>query len=103
MGLQAQSPARMGQTIAQRRRGVALPGRSVHRLQKEMLEPEPLEALRLGPLLGIDQLELVSAEYHQWRPGLGADAEPVDAMRWSDRSVGLHRHIEPLGMERLDQ
>ena len=51
MRLEAQSPARMGQAVAQRGGGVGLPGGAVHRLEEEMIEAERLESLRLGAVL----------------------------------------------------
>ena len=51
MRLEAQSPARMGQAVAQRGGGVGLPGGAVHRLEEEVVEVEALEPLGLGAVL----------------------------------------------------
>ena len=52
MHLHAQSPARMREAVADGGRGVGLASGSVHRLEEEVPEVEPLEALRLRSRLG---------------------------------------------------
>ena len=63
VGLQAQAPLRMGQTIGDGGLGVSLPLGSVQRLQEEMLERQIHEAFRLrfGFGLRVNQLQLVAS------------------------------------------
>src|SRR5919108_1227166 len=93
MRLEAESPARVVQAVAERRRGIGLASRPVHRLEKEMAEVERLEPRGVGARLGIDQLELVAPAHLQWGTCLGTHTEPVDTGRWLDRAVGLHRDL----------
>ena len=72
----------------------------LHGLQREARNSERGELLRTRSRLWIDQLELVAPAHLERRPRLGTDAQPVYARRWQDRSVGLHRDLEALGMER---
>ena len=81
MGLHAQTPAGMRQTIGHGRGGVRVSLRPVHRLQEEALECQRLEPRRIDAGLRIDQLQLLAAGQRQRRVGLGADADPVDARR----------------------
>jgi hypothetical protein len=72
MRLQAQSPAWMIETIAERGPRVRLTMRPVHRLEEEVVEIEALEALGLSPLLGVHELELVAGTSHEVGFRLGA-------------------------------
>src|SRR5437868_12452755 len=103
MRLQAESPARMGQTVVKRGPGVRLPRGAVHRLQEEVGEVEALVAVRLGTVLGIDQLELVACGDHQRSGGFRTHAQPVDSRRRRDRAVGLDRDLEAGRVECLDE
>src|SRR5438128_9160729 len=95
MRLQAESPARMGQTVVERMPGVRLARGAVHRLQEEVAEPEPLVALRLRAVLGIDQLELVSGGHHQRSVGLRAHPQPVDPRPPCNGAVPPHSDPAP--------
>src|SRR5690349_11998451 len=84
VGLEAEPPLRVGQTVIQRglrvvaRRGLVA---GVHRLKEEALEGEAGEALRLrlGLPLRVDQLELVAAGEHEASPRLWADAHMIES------------------------
>src|SRR2546427_10096477 len=89
MCLQAESPARMCKAIRQRGARVRIPRGAVHGLEKEVPEVQALVSRRLGPLLWIDQLELVAAGHDQGCVGLGTHAQPVDARRRHHGAVAL--------------
>src|SRR5215207_5786068 len=81
MRLQAQSPARMRQTIGECGARVRLALRAVHRLQEKLPKRESGVALGLAAGLRIDQLELVARGDDERCFGLRTHAEPVDARR----------------------
>src|SRR5216684_1871449 len=84
VGLQAEPPLRMAQTIVDRARGVFDHVRSVHRLQRETFEGEIDESFRGGV-------------------GFRADADPVHALGRLDRTVGLDADFEAARMQRIDE
>ncbi len=47
-----------------------------------------------APFLGLDELELVATVELEMRPGLGADAGPVEPGRSDQRAVGLDADAE---------
>ena len=56
---------------------------------------QPVDAGGLfGTGLGEHQLQLVAVAQHLLRPGLGADADPVDAVRGLEGAVGLNRDLK---------
>ena len=63
----------------------------------------PSNASGLGAFLRVDQLEFVAADQLQRRACLRADADPVQARRGVLGAVGLDRHLEPGGVQRLDR
>src|SRR5205807_5205138 len=75
--LNAQAPAWVTQAVVDSELGVACRFGSVHWLQKEMLEIQPLEFLRRRVVLRIHQLELVSVCLHEGRAGLRTHADPI--------------------------
>src|SRR5262245_51723674 len=87
MCLEAESPARMRETVVERCLGIGLAARTIHRLQEEMPEVHSLEPFGFGACLRKDELELVARFHHQLRIGLGAHAEPVDSVGWDDGTV----------------
>src|SRR5947209_1090878 len=72
--LQAQTPAWVLQAIAHRQVRVSLALGTVHRLQEEVAEFEPLIALRLRARLGKYQLQLIAGAEQQLGPRFRADA-----------------------------
>src|SRR6476469_703514 len=84
----------MGQTVGECELRIALAVGSVHRLQKDLLEVETGEALRLAALLRVDELELVPVRQHEWRAHLGTHADPVDTIGGKLRAIRLHRDLE---------
>src|SRR5919201_1612123 len=101
--LQAEPPLRMTQAIVDGSRGVIDHVRSVHWLQREALEGEPLEILRRSANLRIDQLQLVPFSQDEVRAGLGADANPVNCWGRVERAVGLDADGKTARMKRVDQ
>src|ERR1035437_7382007 len=101
--LQAEPPLRMAQTIVDRARGVLDNVRSVHRLQREPFKIEIDKGLRRRIRLRVDQLEFVASPYHELRAGFRADANPVHALGWIDRAIGLHADAEAVPMQRIDE
>src|SRR5207245_4071103 len=98
-----QSPARMRPAIGNGKLRVARAFRAVHRLQEEMRESEMLEALGLGTGLREHELQLIAAFHDERRAGLGADADPVDAVRHRLRAVGFNRDAKPALVQRLEE
>src|SRR5947207_15260139 len=82
--LQTQPPLRMTQTIIDRARGILEDVRSVHRLKRKAFEREADKGLGLGFGLRINQLEFMTAPYHQFGAGFRADANPVHPVRRKD-------------------
>src|SRR5712664_1414929 len=103
VGLQAEPPLRMAQTIVDRARGVLDHIRSVHRLQREALEGKIDKGLWRCIRLRINQLEFMTSAYHEVCAGFGADANPVHAPGWIDRSIGLDADFETTAMQRIDK
>src|SRR5687768_8306687 len=101
MRLQAQPPARMREAIRERGRRVVREPGPVHGLQEEMIEAERLESLRLGAVLGKDELELVALAEAERRTGLRAYADPVESRGRILRAVGLYGNRESARMQRL--
>src|SRR3989454_805800 len=64
---------------------------------------EMLEAPRLGPRLREHELQLIAAFHDERRAGLGADADPVDAVRHRLRAVGFDRDAKPALVQRLEE
>src|SRR5436190_2621410 len=107
VGLESEPPARVRETIRERRLHVA-PGllgvARVERLKEELVEleiDEPL-GLRGGMTLRIDELELVAARQREGRVGLRAHTDVIDPRRRKTRPVRLHRDLEAARMQRID-
>src|SRR5262249_50591469 len=75
----------------------------VHRLQRKAREDKISKVFRARAVLRIDQLQFVARPDHELSSGLRADADPVEAIRWDDRAVGLDRDRKASRMQRLDQ
>src|SRR5882672_6779006 len=103
VGLQAEPPLRMAQTIVDRACGVLDHIRSVHRLQREALEGKIDKGLWRCIRLRINQLEFMTSAYHEVCAGFGADANPVHALGWLDRAIGLDADFETTAMQRIDK
>jgi len=103
MGLQAQAPLRMGQTIAKCGCRILLLGRVVERLKEEMREVQILKPFRFSTLLWENQLQLVTRLQDELRAGLRTDADPVDTWRRQERPVGLDRDLEAPVVQGNDQ
>src|SRR5208283_1826236 len=101
--LQRQSPARMGEAIVDRGLRIARNLRPVHGLQQEFAKVEGFIVLGLGPGLRKNELQLVAARQRERRPGLGRDANPVEACRGGKRPIRLDRELEALVVQRRDQ
>jgi len=80
--------------------GVGGSAGSVHRLQEEMPEREPLELRGISARLRINQLQLVSAPLRQLGSRLRTDAEPVHPGRRGNRSIGLDGNFKIALMQR---
>src|SRR5690348_12584637 len=103
MGLQAEPPLGMFQTIAQSSFGIFLAVWAIHWLQEEMLKVQMLEALRLRALLWEDELEFLSGVQDERRACLGTHTNPIDARRWKLGAVGFDGNLKALGVQCLDQ
>ena len=103
LNLEADAPLRMLQAVGHRELAVTLHGWPMHRLQEEVPEGQSVELLRLQAVLRVHELQLITAIDEQRRAGLRADGDPVDARNERARAVGLDAHLEPAGVESLDQ
>src|SRR5207247_747364 len=74
VGLQAQSPTGISEAVCDGSARVIDDLRSVHRLQKKVLEVERFERLRRRAILRKDELELITARNREWCAGFGTDA-----------------------------
>src|SRR5664280_1017063 len=101
--LHAEPPLRVTDAVVDVALGVGGDVRPIHRLQREPLEGETGEGRRHGAGLRIDQFEFVALPDHEFGAGLGADADPVDAVGHLDRAVGFEADREAAGMQRIDQ
>ncbi len=81
MRLQAESPARMGETVLQARVGIALPIRTIQRLQEKLLKIESGKQLRLRTGLGKNEFEFPAMRENECRASFGTDTDPIDT-RW---------------------
>jgi len=77
--------------------------RPIHWLQKEMAEIEIGKLLRIHATLREDKLELVALPLYQLRPNLGTDADPVQSLWSSNRSVGLDSNLEIASMQSINK
>src|SRR5437868_10814559 len=76
--------------------------RTVHRLQKKLVEGHRLELRRVKFRLRIHELQLVAATKHQFGPRLRTHANPIEA-RWRlPRSVRLDGDLEAERMQGID-
>jgi hypothetical protein len=91
------------EAVADGQVGVARAVFAVHGREEEVSEREVLVTLRLGALLWEDELQLVACAQHEVGPGLGTDADPVEARGGALRPVRLHRHLEAGRMQRADE
>ncbi len=94
MGLQAESPTRMIETVLQRQLGIALSLRTIHWLQEKLLKIELIKALWLGTGLGKDELQFAAMPEGEGRASLGTDTDPIDTRRRKQRSICLNRNLE---------
>src|SRR5471032_2319752 len=82
MGLHRQPPLRMPLAPVDRQARVEVTRRAVHRLDQEIIEGQ----LRVffEPLVGLRHhyFQFMAALHHQLGVGLGADTDPVDAVRY---------------------
>ena len=76
---------------------------AVHRLDQEMGECPSFQLGRVDARLRPDQLELIALALDDIRPGLRADAQPVDPGRCRQRPVTLCGDAETAGMQGIDQ
>src|SRR5262245_18823135 len=81
----------MGLAVRDCQLGIRRRGRTMHRLQQEMVEFQVLVQVWLGTNLGEDKFQFVAAANLQWRSRLRAYANPIDAWR---------RHLSPIGLNR---
>jgi len=58
---------------------------------------------RIGALLWVQELQLVSGPYSERRARLGADADPVNVGRHRQRPVRLHRNFKTPLVEGSDK
>ncbi len=103
VGLNAQSPPRVGQAVIHREDGICRLIWPIHRLEPKVLEGQVLEPIWQGLCLRKDQLQLLPRNLKDRRTGLWADADPIDASGCRYRSVGFHGDFEPPGVERLNE
>src|ERR1700733_6741283 len=101
--LQAEPPLRVAQTIIDRAGSVLDDVRPVHRLQRKPLEGQIDKRLGSGIRLRVNQFEFMASAYRKLRAGLGADADPVHAVRRLDRAIGLDPDAEAMPVQRIDQ
>jgi len=90
-------------TIFQRQLRIRRATRPIHRLQKEIPKAQTLKRLRNRIRLRINQLQFIPAPLHQFRPILGANADPVQSIGSRNRSIRLHRDLKPARMQCLNQ
>jgi uncharacterized membrane protein len=92
--LDTQSPLRVLQAVVDRKLRITRNVGSVHRLQEEMFEFELCELFRPSVFLRVNQFELTARGLHEWRAGLGTNADPIEGRRCGARSVGLDSDVE---------
>ena len=105
VGLNAQPPPGVRETVLDGKAGVLRDARPIHRLKKPVLEVEIVEAFRLGfwLCLRIDELQLLPGPRDERSPGFRADAQVVDAWRHLLGPVGLDCYLEPGLVQGIDQ
>src|SRR5579863_9194857 len=103
MGLQAETPLRVVEAVANRLLRIGDAAGAVHGLQKEVAEGELGQLRGVNSLLGKDQLELITGVLHEWRAGFWADANPVQRVGGVHGSVGLHSDLELARVQSLDE
>src|SRR5579872_2718513 len=93
----------MGQTISDGLARVENKVRAIHGLQQTIIEGKVHKALgrRIG--LRIDQFQFVAAPDFEAGPSLGADADPINALRRRQRAIGLNGDAELAIMQRADE
>ena len=103
MSLNAQTPARMGEAVGDGVAGVVGESRSVHRLEKEILEVEVLEQRRIEIRLRKNELELAAACLNQGGPRFWADTNPVQTCWCWLSAVCLDSNREPSLVQGIDR
>src|SRR6266404_2127909 len=103
MRLEAEPPFWSGETELDRVTSVAFELRTIHRLDREMLEREVLELDRIQSVLGNHDLQLVAPSKLERRACLGTYADPVEASRRVNGPVRFHGDLEAALVESLDQ
>jgi hypothetical protein len=98
--LEADAPTWIFETVPDRKFGIAIALRPIHRLQKEMLESEVLKAIGPGFSLRIDEFKFLAGFLHKFRSGFWTDADPVNA-GWSRYgSVCFNSDLKAPGLDR---
>ena len=92
MGLQAQTPLRMGQAVLDGDVGCSRPVRAVHRLQEEWSKRRCSNASGGAPSCGKTSFNSSPAVRTSRGAGFRADADPVEPGRGRSGAVGLDRH-----------
>ena len=103
MRLQAKSPPRVSKTVLQRQLGIAFSLRTIHRLQEKLLEIEVSKELRLGTVLGKDELQFTALPEGEGRASLGTDTDPVNARWRKQRSICLNSNLKSFCMQGLNK
>ena len=94
---------RMSAAIIDRKRGVFLALRPIHRLQEKMIESEFFKPFRRRIRLRIDEFQFIAAHLQQSVFALRTDADPVEPLGRCDRSIRFNGDIETARMERADK
>ena len=71
--------------------------------EDHVVERQPGQRGQVQPVLRHHHRQLLPAGEQQRSAGLGAHADPVQPFGGGDRAVGLHRDLEALRMQRVDQ
>ena len=94
MGLQAELPAWVSKAVLQRQLGIALPLRTIHRLQKKLLKIEWGKEFWFSTGLGKNKFQFAATPEGEGRASLGTDTDPIDTRRRKERAICLNRNLE---------
>jgi hypothetical protein len=101
--LKAQTPNRIFKAVAHSALRVHVTTWTVHWLQEEMPKGQALKVPGRRAGLGIYQLNLIARGLKEFSSSLGAHANPIDADRSRNRSVGFYCNFKMTPMQGINQ
>ena len=103
MRLHAQAPSRVSETVRDGAPRILGHHRSVHRLQKEVIELERFKSLGRRIRLRVYELELIPVRQHELRGRLGAHAYPIETRGSVLGPVRLDGNLESRCVKRANR